>query len=97
MVYWYEIFVVIGMWFGSGIIVNVGFVIYGEDFYSELIIFDDIKVNKMFFVRGSVNMFIVLLLRCLGLLYKIWVWYDNSGNSLVWFLLNVVIIELKLK
>ncbi|XP_068684180.1 polycystin-1-like protein 3 [Montipora foliosa] len=93
----YEISVATGMWFGSGTTANVGLVIYGEDFYSEPIIFDDTKVNKTFFARGSVNTFTVSLPRCLGPLYKIRVWHDNSGNSPAWFLLNVVITELKSK
>lgn len=30
------------MWIGNGIIVSVGMIIYGEDFYSDMIVFNDL-------------------------------------------------------
>lgn len=74
------------MWIGNGIIVSVGMIIYGEDFYSDMIVFNDLFLQKLFFFCGSINIFIVFLLRRLGLFYKVKVWYDNSGESFGWFL-----------
>lgn len=83
------------MWMGSGTTANVGIVIYGEDCYSERIILSDSISKKAFFARASVNTFTVSLPRSLGQLYKIRLWHDNTGDSPGWFLLDVVITELK--
>lgn len=93
--YHYHISVATGMWMGSGTTANVGIVIYGEDCHSDRIILSDLAANKAFFARASVNTFTVSLPRNLGPLYKIRMWHDNKGDSPGWFLLDVVITELK--
>lgn len=75
------------MWRVNGIIVNVGLVIYGSDGNIEDIILIDFQLEKIFFFRGSINNFILSLLEVFGLLEKICIWYDNSGDNLFWFLM----------
>lgn len=80
----YEVYFVIGSCNGFGMIVYVGCEIFGEDDDSGLCFLLD--VNRLFFRRGDLNVFILFVLCSFGVIWGIKIWYDNSGYSLLWFL-----------
>lgn len=63
----------------------VGIIINGEEGSSGLIMLIDFLVKRKYFVRGSVNNFILILFFFLGKVIDICIWYDNIGFNLVWF------------
>lgn len=73
------------MWKGYGIIVNIGLIIYGEFDIIFFLLLLDLGMDKIFFVWGSINNFMLFVLELFGNLVKIKIWYDNSGRSFVWF------------
>lgn len=62
---------------------------------SKPIIFACKQVQKIFFARGSVNTFTLSLQKSLGSIFKLHVWHDNSGDSPSWFLLEIVVEDVK--
>ena len=70
-------------------------VLYGEDDISKPIIFANNNLRKIFFARGSVNSFKVTLEKSLGVLFKLNVWHDNSGDSPSWFLLEIAVEDMQ--
>lgn len=61
--------------------------IYGEYGVILMFFFLDLELNKIFFVWGSINNFILFVFELFGDLVKIKIWYDNSGKSFFWFFL----------
>lgn len=82
-VYVYEVVISIGMCRYVGIIVNVVMIIIGECGESYLYFFKNSW--WMVLVCGSIDFFFVMILEIFGEFVYIWVWYDNFGKDLVWF------------
>lgn len=95
--YTYSISIQTGAWRNCGTTANVGLVLYGEESVSNPIIFAHEYLKRIFFARGSVNTFTLSLEKSLGSLYKVHVWHDNSGDNPSWFLLEIVVEELRTK
>ncbi|EDO48493.1 predicted protein, partial [Nematostella vectensis] len=87
----YKIFIQTGAWRASGTTASVGLILYGENGASQPIFLSKPEhANEIFFARGSINIFNILLGQDLGSLIKIRVWHDNSGGSPDWFLTQVI-------
>ncbi|XP_048586750.1 uncharacterized protein LOC5520842 isoform X2 [Nematostella vectensis] len=91
----YQISVQTGMWRGYGTTANVGLSIFGEEGKTGDILLTDPELEKVFFARGSINNFTLVVPEDLGELTKIKIWHDNSGKSPAWFFHQVMIVDMQ--
>ncbi|EDO48488.1 predicted protein, partial [Nematostella vectensis] len=91
----YQISVQTGMWRGYGTTANVGLSIFGEEGKTGDILLTDPELEKVFFARGSINNFTLVVPEDLGELTKIKIWHDNSGRSPAWFFHQVMIVDMQ--
>lgn len=66
-------------------------ILFGENGCTLPILLTQNQLEKKFFARGSVNTFTLHLPESLGLLFKIKIWHDNSGESPAWFFHQVLV------
>ena len=82
--YRYELYFVTGSRNGSGTTAHVGCEVLGESHSSGTCYLIDL--SRPLFRRGDLNVFILSLPSCLGMIRGLRVWHDNSGKSPGWFL-----------
>ena len=74
-----------------GTTAHVGVKLYGEECKSSTIHLS--RANA--FARNAQDVFLVAQDNCLGDIWKVRIWHDNSGMSPAWFLSRIVIRDLQ--
>lgn len=82
-IYVYEVVICIGMCRYVGIIVNVVMILIGEKGESYVFLFK--SSYWVILVWGCIDLFFLMILEIFGEFLYIWMWYDNFGKDLVWF------------
>ena len=91
-----EITVYTGIWRRCGTTANVAITLHGEERDSDVMpLTCNAMCAKKLFQRGSINTFVLPLVKELGDLTHIKIWHDNSGKSPSWFLRQVLIRDTK--
>ena len=92
--YEYEIIINTGIWKHSGSTAKVAMEIYGSEGNSGVLQLGGKEAeNKSLFCRGNRDVFVTRCNKSLGVIQKVHIGHDNTGDSPSWYLEDVVISD----